>query len=106
MHQQKRNKTIGWADEVAALRGLIRIFPRLRRVGSIGYSKAHPDLVQDGLEPAINMIVTRDANQPQLVSLALSDLVLLIDWAGDSGVEKLAVRIQVKHRQKTWIGGP
>lgn len=87
---------------MAALKGLMRSFPRLRRVGSVGYRKSAADLVQEGPEP-FRLIATRDKRRPVLVTLAVDDLHDLMVGGLDLA-KRAGVVVQVKGRERTWIG--
>lgn len=99
--KNKRSKEWGYEVEKSAEKYLKRLFPTLRRVGSMGYSKAHPDLVQDGEGAPYHLVVTRDKNNPLLVTMSVEDLFRL---CADTSLEKAKVLIQVKGRASSWIG--
>lgn len=100
-HRQKRSKSYGYETEVAALKALRKLFPRLRRTGSVAYKKSAADLVQNGmLENTVRLVVTRDKSQPLLVTLTANDFLSLVQPGREVGV-----LVQVKGRKKTWIGG-
>ena len=106
--QSKRNKSIGYTTEVAAIKALKPAFPNLKRTGSTAYSKAAADIVQVGTgteanDPPLRLIVTRDLNKELLVTLSVGDLLSMISL--QSFQFRGRVVIQVKSRQKTWVGG-
>jgi len=109
-----RSKGWGYEVEKAFERILRDCFPRLRRVGSPGYYRAAPDLVQDGLKDPdkgldytkapIRIVATKDKgrDKPYLVTLSAPDLYRLT--AGGPWRNWFDVRVQVKGRKETWIG--
>jgi hypothetical protein len=98
--RHKRSKTYGYATEVAALEALRKVFPYLRRTGSVAYKKDAADLVQDGAASPFRLIVTRDKRKELLVTMSIDDFVVLV---GDE-VGQEAVVVQVKGRERTWVG--
>lgn len=97
---QARSKAWGYEVEVSALKALQKIFPGLRRTGSVAYTKAAADLRQDGTGAPLYLVVTRDKRRPLLVTLPVDDLLGLTD-----GVRATTpVYVQVKGRERTWIG--
>lgn len=101
-HPQKRSKSWGYQVEMAALKCLREVFPRMRRTGSPAYSKAAADLVQEGRDggpPIVRLVVTRDKRRPLLVTLSMEDFLELVPPVPDGDVV-----VQVKGRQRTWIG--
>lgn len=98
--RHKRSKTYGYATEVAALHALRRVFPYLRRTGSVAYKKDAADLVQEGHSVPFRLIVTRDKRRELLVTVCIDDFLTLV---GDE-VPGNAVVVQVKGRATTWIG--
>jgi hypothetical protein len=102
--KKKRSKSYGYEVEMSALASLARIFPKLRRTGSMAYSKAAADLRQDNFDhgdapPPLRLVVTRDKGRPLLVTMSADDAArLAIKWFGP-------VVVQVKGREKTWLGG-
>jgi hypothetical protein len=98
----KRNKRWGYEVEVRACERLSQVFPKLRRTGSTGYSKAAADLVQDGSGPAVYLIVTQDKQRDPIVSMTIPDLLLLLTCPIPHS--DLRVYVQVKARERTWIG--
>lgn len=97
----KRSKTYGYATEVAALQALRRVFPYLRRTGSVAYKKDAADLVQEGANTPFRLIVTRDKGREMLVTVSIDDFISLV---GDA-IPGNAVVVQVKGRKQTWVGG-
>jgi hypothetical protein len=99
---QKRSKAWGYEVEVSAVAALQKIFPGIRRTGSVAYKKAAADLVQDGdgLVPPLHLVVTRDKRRPLLVTLPVDDLLSLTDGQRAT----TPVYVQVKGRERTWIG--
>lgn len=97
--RHKRSKTYGYATEIAALEALRRVFPYLRRTGSVAYKKDAADLVQEGVNSPFRLIVTRDKRRELLVTLSADDFATL---AGE--VPGNSVVVQVKGRERTWIG--
>ena len=105
---QQRSKAYGYATEKAALEALRSVFPGLRRVGSVGYSKSHPDLIQEGRYPQswlLRLIITRDKGRPMLATLAVDDLVALLRGHYLPELTKnIRVAAQVKGRARTFLG--
>lgn len=99
----RRNKRIGYALEVDALKALQRLFPNLRRQGSTGYSRAAADLIQDGPGIPYRLVVTRDKGRPMLVTLSIDDLDRLLIDCTRTGRDRVVA--QCKKREKTWVGG-
>lgn len=106
----RRSKAWGYEVEKAALKALRRIFPNLRRTGSLAYKKAAADLVQDGYKTGrspIRLIVTRDKRRPLLVTLSIDDLATLIgagSWEMSGTLPTDHVVVQVKGRAQSWVG--
>jgi hypothetical protein len=101
----KRSKQWGSEVERATEVRIRKMFPEAERVGSLGYTEAHPDLIQDCEDghPVINMVVVRDFRQPLLATVNFEDLELLVSSTPQQ-VADMGLRVQVKARQKTWIG--
>jgi hypothetical protein len=99
---QHRSKEWGREVENLFLRSLKVVFPNLRRVGSMGYSGAHPDLVQDDdidtHRPIVRIVATKDKRKSCLVTMSLEDFTSMSTpyWG--------PVVVQCKGRAKTWIG--
>lgn len=100
--QQKRSKKYGYDVEVAALKALEPMFPGIKRTGSTAYTKAAADLVRPGNGMPIRLVVTRDKRRPLLVTMLASDLETAL--AFPDLLEDADVYVQVKGREKTWIG--
>ena len=98
---QRRSKKYGYAVEVAALKALRRVFPSLARTGSIAYKKAAADLLAPGFGDPLRLVVTRDKGRRLLVSLSVDDLVRLCE---STTPHEFAVAVQVKGRERTWLG--
>jgi hypothetical protein len=100
-----RGRRWGSATERATVKQLVPMFPEAKRIGSLGYTAGHPDIVQDAEEdqPILNMVVVRDKRQPLLATVSLDDLEMLIQLTPEQ-ISKLALRCQVKGRATTWIG--
>lgn len=104
MGSPQRSKAWGYEVETQALRALVPVFTRLRRTGSMAYKKAAADLVADGRGAPILVVVTKDKGpgNPLLVTLPAQDLLELVR---DPRAHLRPVRVQVKGRAQTWIGG-
>jgi len=93
-------KARGYQVEVQVLKALKPLFPGLRRTGSPAYKKSAADLVlgDPGVKP-VPMVVTRDKSQELLVTLSMRDFLCM-----SLGARPSAVAVQVKARQKTFVG--
>lgn len=97
------SKARGYNVEVAAATALREAFPKIRRVGSPGYSKAHADLVQDGdgIAPPLRLVVTKAKGKtsPMLVTLSMEDF---LEYAGE-GIDWVPVYVQCKGIARSYI---
>jgi len=98
---QARAKQWGYEVEKACERELGKVFWGLKRMGSVAYKKAAADLVRPGVPPILYMVVTRDKRNPLLVTMSVEDFM---DLLTRSDAMKRSVAIQVKGRERTWIG--
>jgi hypothetical protein len=103
-----RSKEYGREVENAALKALRVVFPNLKRIGSPGYSKAHPDLMQEPsnryflhmgiLNDPLNLLVTRQKGGQMLVTMRLADFIEIVNEDKDRGV-----RVQCKGRAQMLV---
>jgi hypothetical protein len=103
-----RSKSYGREVENAALKALRVVFPNMKRIGSPGYSKAHPDLVQEAsnrymlhigiLDEPLNLLVTRQKGGQILVTLRVTDFIEMVNQDADR-----QVRVQCKGRAQMLI---
>jgi len=98
---QKRSKEKGYELERAVCSKLTLIWPGLRRTGSVNYKEHAPDLVQDGEPPIVYAVVTRDRNQPILITLEMDQFITLVR---SHVPDAYKVAVQCKYRQNTWVG--
>ena len=102
MRTPQSAKAWGRTVENRALLILQAVWPRLRRIGTGGYSKAHPDLLFTG-DPelaTLHLVVTQDYYSYPLVTLDLRQFVNFLDKAQ----LPYPVAVQVKARSTTWVG--
>jgi hypothetical protein len=103
-----RSKAYGREVENATLKALGVVFPNMTRVGSVGYSKAHPDLTQESsnryflhmgnLNEPLNLLVTRQKGRDLLVTLRVTDFIEIVNRDPDR-----QVRVQCKGRAQMLI---
>lgn len=98
----KRAKRAGYDAERKALALLRRLFPRLRRTGSVGYRRAAADLVQEPQDgaPSVYLVVLQETGSAPLVVLQTEDLRLLCTYPD---LTKVGVWVQVKRRKRVWV---
>jgi hypothetical protein len=107
-HPQRRSKAYGYEVETATLKALGTVYPNMTRVGSVGYSKAHPDLTQEAssryflhmgnLNEPLNLLVTRQKGRDLLVTLRVTDFIEIVHRDPDR-----QVRVQCKGRAQMLI---
>lgn len=105
---QKRSKEYGYEVEVYFRRMLRDFFPRLERVGSLGYSKAHADLVQPGYgiwkkEEPIRIVATRDKRRTPLLTMSITDAAALATLTPGQRYDA-GVVVQCKGRKTSTLG--
>jgi len=96
-------KSIGRTLENRTLGILLPLWGRMKRQGTSGYSKAHPDLVDPGdpTLPTVHMVVTQDRYQYPVASIDLRLLVSIID---PEKVKGRPLVVQCKYRSTTFVG--
>ena len=102
--KHRRSKSYGYEVEKAAEARLRAVFPNMRRMGSVAYRKDAADLVQENASDSdpYRFVVTRDKRKPLLITMSMDDFIYLCD---DKTARDARAFVQVKGREKTWIGG-
>lgn len=103
MSSPQRSKQRGYEVEIAALRALRPIFLRLRRRGSVAFSKSAADLEQEGIGNlgTVFIVATMDKRQPVLVTMSAAHFELLAHRPAAANVR---VVVQVKGLARSRIG--
>lgn len=115
----RAGKDWGYKTEVRARGWLLAIFPRLKRIGSIGYKKSHADLVQESSDryeyegddgtaavyrpvqnPKFHLVFTRDRRGLDLVTMPAEEFLELVQQEHPNADAYVAV----KARSSTWLG--